>query len=349
MNNESKQSAPEQVAVHDAASAVPSDIEQTTPGARPETSVATSAAVSKKKHRGLLYVFVIIIVLGLGVSTGWFLAKDVSTDKPQKTAATKTASGNISVTKKAETALQPEDVTAKIKTALAAKYTLLDADTVTTLQNGQVSVRTVSTSPAYQTDGYDFYNNYDGGSTLYLSGYSTATMPLPSASEVAIRGKIVTVYSDLGLTRVISYGPSESSTDVYTGRGLVCTVDDGAAAINPSTASCGLLSHYKEAAAKAKPFASVLPDLTATTVLSNLKISDSKVSGYQKATLSRSDLNEVGGGMAIFYRKGTGSWIYFRGTQEIIDCTAYNTTDLKNAFMGDSCYDSTSNKESTVQ
>jgi hypothetical protein len=318
----------------------------------PQPAMTPQPTQSKRSRRGVVYGIIVLLLIGLGVGAGWFLFGRNSTETaPTKTTA-KTTTKTTTSTQSAEATLQPEDVTAKIKTTLAAKYTLLDADTVTKLQSGQVSYRISETSPAYKVDGYNFYNNYAGGSQLSLSGYYVSGGAIPTAAETAMRSEIAKIYTDFGLVKSnSSYWTNDYLTYVYTGKGIICTIESPQVASSGASASCGIIDEYKAAAEKAKPFAAVLPGATATTVIDNVKISDSTVAGYQKASASIGDIQTPAGGhVALFYRKGSGMWKYFLGTQEIVECSKYTTTtDVKNAFMGDTCYDTPNNKESTVK
>lgn len=48
---------------------------------------------------------------------------------------------------------------------------------------------------------------------------------------------------------------------------------------------------------------------------------------------------ETGGFMALFYKKGsTGDWRYFTGTQAELECSEYSSTELKQAYAGDECF-----------
>lgn len=80
------------------------------------------------------------------------------------------------------------------------------------------------------------------------------------------------------------------------------------------------------------------------TVLYNFdnKIKDSQYAPYQTLNV------QIGGGYALFYRTSSEEkWQYFAGGQSDLDCSDYNTEDLKKAFAGDACYNG--NQQSTVQ
>lgn len=74
----------------------------------------------------------------------------------------------------------------------------------------------------------------------------------------------------------------------------------------------------------------------------NNSIMDSKYEPYQTLML------QIGGGYALFYRVNPESeWQYFAGGQSPLDCSDYNTDDLKKAFVGEVCYNGS--EMSTVQ
>lgn len=312
----------------------------------------TAVVPLKKSRKGLLWVLLGVLLIALGLASGWYL---FGRDDSGKNTASKTPANTQTTTKttspvKTEV-LDPADIIAKVKTEAAKSGTLLDADTVTQLKSGQISYRMGTYSPAYKPAGYDFYISAGtGGSSVTLVSYYTTGMSLPTPTETTIRTNVAQLYKDLGLTKTDTYGDAETSslTHVYAGKGVICTVDDTTAQVSPTSVNCGLISAYTDAAAKAKPVVTALPSLTSTTAFGPVKIRDSQVNGYQSAQASVGDVKGMGGYAALFYKKDGGTWKYFKGTQEIIPCTEYNTTDLRNAFMGDACWDTATNKESTV-
>jgi hypothetical protein len=304
----------------------------------------------KKSHKGLIYAIIALLLIGGGVAAGWLLfGKDDTSSKQTQLSTSKTTA--TAKTTPTVAALKPEDVTSKIKTTLATQYTLVDASSVPKLQKGQVSVNTQTQSPAYKTAGYNFYNSYAGGSTLYLTSYYVSGGTLPTAPEAAIRSEIAKIYTNYGMKMTATYGSTDAGQvmDVYTSNDLICTVDNSSNSSSPTTASCGLMSAYKAAAEQVKPFADVITGITPSTNLGVPVIKDSKVSGYQTASISSGDIEGMGGHVELFYRKTSGAWKYFTGTQSELACSMYNTTDLKNAYKGEPCWNTTIDKDSTVQ
>ena len=72
------------------------------------------------------------------------------------------------------------------------------------------------------------------------------------------------------------------------------------------------------------------------------RVKDSQISPYQTLQVA------IGGGYALFYRVSPDAeWQYFAGGQSYLDCSYYDTEDLRKAFAGDVCYDGQA--PSTVQ
>lgn len=313
--------------------------------------IPTEQPKPKKSHKAIIYAIVAVLLVGGGIAGGWQLFGRDDGTSSQQTQTSTTKNATATKTTPAVATLQPEDVTNKIKTTLAAQYTLVDPSTVTKLQSGQISVTAQASSPAYKTTGYNFYNTYAGGSTLYLTSYYVSGGTLPTAAETAIRTEVAKIYADFGMQKTTTYGSADASdiSNVYIGKGLICTIDDPSNAGSPTTASCGLITAYKDAAAKVKPFADVITDLSSSTILSVPAVKNSSVSGYQTASINSGNIGGMSGHADLFYRKTSGSWQYFVGTQSEIGCEKYTTTDLKNAYKGEACWDTASNKDSTVQ
>lgn len=76
------------------------------------------------------------------------------------------------------------------------------------------------------------------------------------------------------------------------------------------------------------------------TQISDLKIADSKTAGYQTAQMTvTGPIALVGGGMGLYYKAPNQDWKSFRVVQSVLNCSDYDTNDLKNAFVGAMCYE----------
>lgn len=297
----------------------------------------------QQKGFGIVEVIFIIIIVGIIGALGFvFWQQNMKGDESSSSLPSKT---NESAQE-----LQPSEVTKKIKDTLAEKYTLLDLDQNNQPKEGELSVRTGNDSPVWKVDGYNFYVDYEGGSSIDAVSSDSISTELPSAESKVIRSITAQTYKEYGLVKSGTHGGDEfSATEVYTGKGLVCTMESIGSQTSSNQAACGVIAEYKDAAKRAKPLFDVLPNKSSDTALVNIEIKASLVAGYQKAQAGVGSINGFGGFAGFFYKKDGGSWAYFAGTQEIIDCTKYNTDDTRNAFMGDACYDYTTDRESTVR
>lgn len=78
-------------------------------------------------------------------------------------------------------------------------------------------------------------------------------------------------------------------------------------------------------------------------IVRSVSIKDSEYKPYQTLRVS------LGAGVGEFYRTGPDSkWQFFTVTQAPIDCSKYDTDDLKKAFLGEVCYND-GFQQSTVQ
>ncbi|NDK08995.1 hypothetical protein EOM39_07205 [Candidatus Gracilibacteria bacterium] len=247
--------------------------------------------------------------------------------------------------------IQPEDIIEKIKSNFKSKYILLNIDENNQPKINELSIRASGGSPIYKVDGFNFYTFYSSGATLDIMPHNPnpTDYKYPKTNDSILRKEVASIYKDFGLSKTETIGDKENSTDkeIYIGNGVICSIETQTSTISSNTATCGLINKYKEEAERIKPLADMIPNASSSTIFGNLKITNSAVSGYQKASVSMGDING-GGSVALLYKKDSGSWMYFTNAQEPPLCSAYNTTVLKNAFKGDSCY-GTNDQMSIVQ
>ncbi len=262
--------------------------------------------------------------------------------------ATTTASPNKPTVSDVST-LTPAEVTDKIKADLDKKYELLDIDKNNSPEVNQASIRIEKRSPVYKSPGFDYFTDTADASSLDIM-LGSAEGDLPTAVDKQLRTDIAKTYADFGMEKTESRGEvtNGNGTDVYIGKGLICTVESPESASSFNSAACGNLRSYSAVAKKYEPIAIKIPSLDEDTVLTGLKITDSRVAGYKTATLGQGEIDSGGGSVALLYKTPAGKWNYFTNTQMGLPCSKYNTTDLRNAYKGEVCFDST-NDQSTVE
>ena len=292
-------------------------------------------------HRGfgILQVIVIIAVVGLLAALAWVYVTRTSNSANQNDHDTPSSE---------EDTLQPRDITNRIRAFYEEKYTVLEIDTNNQPKENQVSIRTHKTSPPYKVEGYPYYVSYDGGSSIDIMRPWTVDEELPSDNDREVRKEVERIFYDAGLdsTESIPDG-SGNLTNYFEGNGVVCSVEAPSSATSSSSASCGLLASYPDAAAGMKPFADILEHTDGTTILSGSS-KQSKSPEYKIATISVGNM-QGGGATALLWKRGVGNWTLFRYVQNTPPCNAFDTNGLKTAFEGEPCYDTKAKKATTVK
>lgn len=302
---------------------------------------------TKNSQQGFSIVEILIVMIIIGVigTVAWSVLnrqKNAQDKQINSSQATKLAKAqNVAV-------LQPEDVTDKIKSGYESQYKLVNNQP----KQGEMIIRLSKHAPVYKAEGYNFYTDYDGGSSidLMVGPVNWASDTVPREADTTIRTEVANIFKGFGLTKTGANGRvgDGTATDVYTGKGLICTIEVPTSPTSSTEASCGRIDAYKETAAKTQPIASVLPDAGQSTVLVNLKIADSTVSGYQRASVGRGSIDRGGSSVALLYKKNNDPWVYFKNVQQALACSEYNTIDIRNAFKGEACYGA-NDVSSTVQ
>ncbi|MGB4761822.1 MAG: hypothetical protein WBP12_00530 [Candidatus Saccharimonas sp.] len=310
------------------------------PNASPgsQTPVTPSPGNRPKSRKVLIVSVIMVVALILCVTVAWLLlGKNQSSQTTQQASPTGHADKEEVLSAKA-----PEDIISKVYDDLATDYTVLDMAKNNNPKAGEASVQKVVSTSQYQVKGYGYSSNYDGGVSLsiFVGPINQATDKAPRDVDIKLRKQIANTYTQFGLTKIDAIDDGLIVTNVYTSKDIICFVaEPDTDALNVG-ASCGEISKYEAAAKAAQPFAVLLKiDDDANNVVFAPKIVDSSVDGYQRAEVSNGRING-GGGVALFYKKDGGEWIYFKSTQQLIGCTEYNSVDLHNAFKGEPCYDS---------
>lgn len=172
---------------------------------------------------------------------------------------------------------------------------------------------------------------------------------------------ITTITSSLGSQgfKKITDSAYGQLTDVWYKDGIICTIDTTTSSqfSSPLSLRCGSLYWYDtdlDEYRNAAVFSKVYKTATGKAIKDGDvfvldSTTNSVVDGYSKAEVTYSNVGQGSPVGLLFYQKGDGQWHYFTTVQSDLSCAAYNTTDLRAAFKGDTCYDQTKNKDSTVQ
>lgn len=304
-------------------------------------------------QKSLIVILGVAVVLLAGTTVYLVTINNTSQSVPasrvaQQTMPTPAVQTTIPAT---QPIVQPQDIIEKIKSNWDSKYTLLNIDENNHPKINELNIRLYESGPVHKVDGFNFYTDCNGGSSLYVIPHNPnpTDYNIPKTADTVLRKEIASIYKDFGLLKTETRGDKNNGTDtdIYTGKGLICTIQTPTSGTSANNAQCGRIDAYKEMAEKIKPLSDVIPNVNASTILSNLKITNSSVSGYQNASVGIGNING-GGAVALLYKKDSSSWMYFTTVQEMLPCSAYNTIDIKNAFKGESCYEA-NGQTATVQ
>lgn len=162
---------------------------------------------------------------------------------------------------------------------------------------------------------------------------------------------------------VVSAAESPNTISHYTTYDVKCRLASGTvnAADSKSpieiSVTCLDKPSYEKLAATIKPyfdaFASTSDYNKTSTPLFYVKepvAKASQTSGYQTAGINMTSVGVLAGGyQGLFYQTPDKVWHYLTGSQDILPCTTFSSVDIKKAFLGEKCFDTKSNKSSTVQ
>jgi len=279
----------------------------------------------KKRHivRGIIVTLLVLAFLAAAGYIGWLLVKPL---EPAKQAATSAATP----------ALTAEALVTEMKAEMLGEV-------VTTVQgDGNTPAKSYS-APAFRPDGYDFsvWPTSDSGFVSY-GAQSTARADLRS---------IETILKERGLTLSVLDPGSDVGMYAadYQSDNIICIVTDQKALTISDRYSaaigCADKASYVAHAKTLKPYFTAYTEESgndaAKVLMGGLTTKASKTAGYSTASISigGSDYGSVGGFAGLFYVTPDNRIHYFTGTQSQLLCEDYSTTPLKEAYLGESCYD----------
>ncbi len=222
---------------------------------------------------------------------------------------------------------------------------------VTTLSNEHIGDYQVS---------LDFYKEYNEGFPVIKPAGAKAYIPLNESYGFGIFAPTFqSFFTDEILLSILNQNELQLMETFFTAKGfsrdaetnqyinteanIICTsLSSGV----PQHFACSSMSWYDEAQINlVNELASVYGE---NMIFHQVSVEDSTYSPYQKASASIGA--RVGGGLALYYRTSPDStWQFFASAQSVLSCDQYNTDDVKRAFAGDTCYDTATGQNSTVQ
>lgn len=286
----------------------------------------------KKSKKGLIITLVIILLLAVAGVAAYLLYFQPKNDTANNAETTKTEENTL-----------PSDTTDYAK-VLIDKVLTSEKALIAEFPGIKVE-NTDAIAPPYQYESNEYYVSGNFGYAVTVSN----TAPVGATNTDAFPKKSLDT-----ATKALSSDPSlrKNETEAaitYKSDQVNCSVSKSS---TPLSVSCANTRDYAKIATDVKPFADALfvaqgEKSKSRSIFSNLKITE-KADGYANATLSVGVFEGVGGYAALFYSKDA-NWIFWKGTQSQIACSAYDTFALQTSFLGDSCYDEATKTESTVK
>jgi len=287
-------------------------------------------------------VLVILFILGLGGGAAYFYYSATKKTEVKQAAVTTSPQPVPSKTPKA---IGAQELIESIKNAMKSTpvevvKTNKQDDTLGTIADGTV----VYSIPAYQLADYQY-------STYPAVGYGIA-VSTPEDDKTGVDADYDTAISlikDQSMTtkEKTTVDGEDQRSALYANSTMVCSIDTEykLRGYNYTGIACADMTSYQEGAKNAEPFFKALNYTEAQLqsieegefplTLGKPQITNG-LDGYKSADMNI--LVGTGHGQ-LFYQAPSKDWKAFMGYQDILPCAKFNTIELKKAFVGTQCYD----------
>jgi len=295
------------------------------PDAQPAAQITPDVvSVPKKRKTGLIVLIsaLILALVAAGIYIGLTLLNTKEEPAAQTTAPTSSASDVASLVESVKS-----NLTGELSSNSSTFAFRLDGNKYLTLPKEGATTSNVESAVTSKSAA----NNEQklAEQTLKSEG-----LTLNSLSEEAVEFNATATYwsSEDAVCQILNSPFEDFANASYT---LVVT--------------CANIADYTDTAAAAKPFydayAKSSEQFKDNKIFTAAKILDSETSGYKVATITLSSYGAtVGGFVGLFYQTPDAAWHYFKGAQGVVNCSDYNTVDLKKAYVGDDCYSTSGQK-----
>jgi hypothetical protein len=325
--------------------AASSPVVQNTPPPVPQTPqpqfdppMATPPSnLPKKSHKKRNIIIAVAVLLLLTAGT---VAAIMLFSAPKKDTAKKSTTDTT----------KPLDDAQGIVTKINTAITDTSKDTY---QNPQVSFTSPTSaqpaiSPSYQVKGTDYYvvTNQAYGLNIQKTVDTNSETGVDTVFTQGIMDQVTAtlVGNKYSKTTELASGVE------YQSDAVICTVS-GTESI-PMYVTCANKNAYAKVSGDVKPLVTAYrashSDSSSEDIFSAPTIKSSSVDGYQTASVGVASRQGIGSAAALFYRKGTDEWKFFNFAQAELNCSDYNTADLKAAFADQPCI-SDSKTDTTVK
>jgi len=291
----------------------------------------------KKSHKKRNIIIAVAVLLLLTAGT---VAAIMLFSAPKKDTAKKSTTDTT----------KPLDDAQGIVTKINTAITDTSKDTY---QNPQVSFTSPTSaqpaiSPSYQVKGTDYYvvTNQAYGLNIQKTVDTNSETGVDTVFTQGIMDQVTAtlVGNKYSKTTELASGVE------YQSDAVICTVS-GTESI-PMYVTCANKNAYAKVSSDVKPLVTAYrashSDRSSEDIFSAPTIKSSSVDGYQTASVGVASRQGIGSAAALFYRKGTDEWKFFNFAQAELNCSDYNTADLKAAFADQPCI-SDSKTDTTVK
>lgn len=291
----------------------------------------------KKSHKKRNIIIAVAVLLLLTAGT---VAAIMLFSAPKKDTAKKSTTDTT----------KPLDDAQGIVTKINTAITDTSKDTY---QNPQVSFTSPTSaqpaiSPSYQVKGTDYYvvTNQAYGLNIQKTVDTNSETGVDTVFTQGIMDQVTAtlVGNKYSKTTELASGVE------YQSDAVICTVS-GTESI-PMYVTCANKNAYAKVSSDVKPLVTAYrashSDSSSEDIFSAPTIKSSSVDGYQTASVGVASRQGIGSAAALFYRKGTDEWKFFNFAQAELNCSDYNTADLKAAFADQPCI-SDSKTDTTVK
>jgi len=291
----------------------------------------------KKSHKKRNIIIAVAVLLLLTAGT---VAAIMLFSAPKKDTAKKSTTDTT----------KPLDDAQGIVTKINTAITDTSKDTY---QNPQVSFTSPTSaqpaiSPSYQVKGTDYYvvTNQAYGLNIQKTVDTNSETGVDTVFTQGIMDQVTAtlVGNKYSKTTELASGVE------YQSDAVICTVS-GTESI-PMYVTCANKNAYAKVSSNVKPLVTAYrashSDSSSEDIFSAPTIKSSSVDGYQTASVGVASRQGIGSAAALFYRKGTDEWKFFNFAQAELNCSNYNTADLKAAFADQPCI-SDSKTDTTVK
>lgn len=300
-----------------------------------------------KSKKAISLIFAIIFGILFAGAVGFivwqnYFSKEKTTQSNVNAAQTSTMS-NASTT---IAAIDTHPITSSIISKILTKYNLVSNNDMTKQQATDVSIKQSNRAPFWQIEGTDRYVDYtdQNASSLEIS------IPIVNNEYTVpyneIGGYVLSSFATDGLNKITTDTSNMYSYGIYSKDDITCSTNytnDGSTS-SIILVGCGQKSKYTTNLASyiiAKPFFDAAGSTANYISIENMVVQSGQ-NGYVNTQLSFSN------GAQLFYKAPNGQWVYFKGTQAVLNCSDFNTSDLKSAFAYNLCSDGQNNTLSTV-